>query len=365
MGVAAEAPALRIEGLSKAFGATRVLSDVSLDVREGEFLALLGPSGSGKTTLLRILAGLESADGGSVRYRGQDFLTTPARRRRVGMVFQHYALFRHMSVADNIAFGMKVKPRRERPTADAVRTRVDELLSLMQLDGLGRRFPSELSGGQRQRVALARALAIDPSMLLLDEPFGALDAEVRRDLRRWLRSVHDKTGLTTIFVTHDQEEALALADRVAILRGGKLVQAGTPAEVYGAPRDVRTYEFLGEACRVPGTVRDGVLHAEGWPPSPAGETTDGQVDICFRPDDADLEPESGDGTAVEVLAVSERGSDVRVVAHMSGRDVEFRMRDSRQWRPVRGERIRVRPRHFTLYPRVTTGTDTLDHAPLR
>ena len=222
---------LEIKSISKAFGRYPALKDVSLTAVDGEFLALLGPSGSGKTTLLRILAGLETPDAGEVNFNGEDFLSLPVRRRGVGMVFQHYALFRHMTVEQNIAFGLTVRPRASRPSREAITERVRELLDLMQLEGLGKRYPSQLSGGQRQRVALARALAIEPRMLLLDEPFGALDAQVRRELRRWLRQVHDKAGVTTVFVTHDQEEALDLADRVAVLKDGQLVQIGEPAKV--------------------------------------------------------------------------------------------------------------------------------------
>src|SRR5689334_2741750 len=240
---------LEISGISKSFGRFPALKDVSLQAKDKEFLALLGPSGSGKTTLLRVLAGLEVPDTGEVRFDGEDFLSLPVRRRRVGMVFQHYALFRHMTVAQNLAFGLSVRPRREKPAKKAIEARVAELLSLVQLDDLGKRYPSQLSGGQRQRVALARALAIEPRMLLLDEPFGALDAQVRRDLRRWLRELHDRAGVTTVFVTHDQEEALDLADRVAILKDGELVQLGAPSELYEAPANPFVYDFLGPACR--------------------------------------------------------------------------------------------------------------------
>ncbi|HRD28287.1 MAG TPA: ATP-binding cassette domain-containing protein, partial [Caulobacter sp.] len=218
---------LTLTAVTKTFGRFPALRDVSFEVRPGEFLALLGPSGSGKTTLLRILAGLERPDAGAIGFAGEDLLALPARERRVGMVFQHYALFRHMTVADNIAFGLSVRPRATRPAAHEIARRVSDLLRLVQLEGLERRYPSQLSGGQRQRVALARALAIEPRLLLLDEPFGALDARVRRDLRRWLRRVHDETGVTTLFVTHDQEEALDLADRVAILRSGALQEVGS------------------------------------------------------------------------------------------------------------------------------------------
>src|SRR5579862_435303 len=241
--------ALEISGISKSFGRYPALKDVTFAAADREFLALLGPSGSGKTTLLRVLAGLEQPDAGEVRFGGEDYLAIPARRRRAGMVFQHYALFRHMTVAQNIAFGLKVRPRAERPTTTEIKKRVGDLLDLVQLGGLDKRYPAQLSGGQRQRVALARALAIEPRMLLLDEPFGALDAQVRRDLRRWLREMHDRAGVTTVFVTHDQEEALDLADRVAILRDGRLIQLGRPQELYDNPHDPFVFEFLGAACR--------------------------------------------------------------------------------------------------------------------
>ncbi|HLY78625.1 MAG TPA: sulfate ABC transporter ATP-binding protein, partial [Caulobacteraceae bacterium] len=246
--------ALEISGISKSFGRYPALKDVTFAAADREFLALLGPSGSGKTTLLRVLAGLEQPDAGEVRFGGEDYLAIPARRRRAGMVFQHYALFRHMTVAQNIAFGLKVRPRAERPTTTEIKKRVGDLLDLVQLGGLDKRYPAQLSGGQRQRVALARALAIEPKMLLLDEPFGALDAQVRRELRRWLRDLHDRAGVTTVFVTHDQEEALDLADRVAVLKDGGLVQIGAPHQVYDNPANGFVFDFLGAACRLPGEV---------------------------------------------------------------------------------------------------------------
>ena len=255
---------LKIDNVAKAFGRFPALSGVSLEVAEGEFLALLGPSGSGKTTLLRILAGLEKPDVGAVRFDDEDFLAQTARERRVGMVFQHYALFRHMTVAQNVAFGLRVRPRKQRPSRKAINDRVADLLRLVQLEDLGKRYPAQLSGGQRQRVALARALAIEPKMLLLDEPFGALDAQVRRELRRWLRDLHERTGVTTVFVTHDQEEALDLADRVAILKDGQLIQLGAPNEVYEHPATPFVFDFLGQACRLPGTVDAGRLRVADW-----------------------------------------------------------------------------------------------------
>jgi sulfate transport system ATP-binding protein len=240
---------LVIEAVTKEFGQYPALKGVSLEVPSGSFLAILGPSGSGKTTLLRILGGLEFADMGRVLYDGLDWLAVPARERRAGFVFQHYALFRHMTVAKNIAFGLEIRKRGERPPKPEITRRVEELLKLVQLEGLGDRYPSQLSGGQGQRVALARALAIEPRMLLLDEPFGALDAKVRKDLRAWLRALQEQMAITTVFVTHDQEEALELADRVAVLNLGRIEQLGTPKELRNKPATPFVADFLGTRLR--------------------------------------------------------------------------------------------------------------------
>jgi len=237
---------IEARGIHKRFGDFTALRDVSLEVKEGELVALLGPSGSGKTTLLRIIAGLEFPDRGAVLFDGEDATARSARDRRVGFVFQHYALFRHMTVFENVAFGLRVRPRRDRPNEDAIRRQVSELLELVQLGALGGRLPSQLSGGQRQRVALARALAVRPRVLLLDEPFGALDSRVRKDLRRWLRQIHEELGITSVFVTHDQEEALELADRVVVMDHGSIEQVGTPEQVYHEPASRFVYEFLGD-----------------------------------------------------------------------------------------------------------------------
>jgi len=231
--------------ITKTFGSFVALDRVSLRVEAGELVALLGPSGSGKTTLLRIVAGLEFPDSGSVLFDGQDTTERSAQDRGVGFVFQHYALFRHMSVYDNVAFGLTVKRRRERLPEAKIKARVHELLNLVQLDWLASHYPSQLSGGQRQRVALARALAVEPRVLLLDEPFGALDAKVRQELRRWLRRLHDEIHVTSIFVTHDQEEALEVADRVVVMNGGKIEQEGSPDDVYHEPANAFVYNFLG------------------------------------------------------------------------------------------------------------------------
>jgi len=237
---------VEVTGISKAFGTFAALEDVSLHAKSGRLTALLGPSGSGKTTLLRIIAGLDQADaGGRILFHGHDVTNVPAGQRKVGFVFQHYALFRHMTVFENIAFGLKVRRRRDRPSREEIAERVHKLLQLVQLDGFPNRYPAQLSGGQRQRVALARALAVEPEVLLLDEPFGALDAKVRKELRRWLRRLHDEVHLTTIFVTHDQEEALEIADEVVIMNQARIEQVGTPQEVYDHPATPFVYQFLG------------------------------------------------------------------------------------------------------------------------
>ena len=235
---------LTVDSISKKFGRFPALNGASFVAPQGGFVSLLGPSGSGKTTLLRILGGLEFADSGSVRFADLNWLDMPARTRNAGFVFQQYALFKHMTVADNIAFGLRVRPRPRRPSRSEITARVTELLALVQLPGLEGRYPSQLSGGQRQRVALARALAIEPRMLLLDEPFGALDAKVRKELRIWLRHIHDKAGVTTVFVTHDQDEAFAVADLVAVMNAGQIEQVGTPQDVRRDPRSKFVSEFL-------------------------------------------------------------------------------------------------------------------------
>ncbi|HIJ62469.1 MAG TPA: sulfate ABC transporter ATP-binding protein, partial [Rhodospirillaceae bacterium] len=249
---------IQLDQVFKSFGGFAALDGVSLSIAEGELVALLGPSGSGKTTLLRIIAGLEFPDTGSVLFDGGDLTRATARDRRVGFVFQHYALFRHMTVFDNVAFGLTVRSRATRPGKAEIAERVHRLLHLVQLDGLAYRYPSQLSGGQRQRVALARALAIEPRMLLLDEPFGALDARVRKELRRWLRRLHDDLKITGVFVTHDQEEALEVADRVVVMNRGRVEQVGTPSEIYDQPATPFVYQFLGNVnainCRITGGV---------------------------------------------------------------------------------------------------------------
>ncbi|MDB5354964.1 MAG: sulfate transport system permease protein 1 [Phycisphaerales bacterium] len=256
---------IEVRNMSKSFGAFQALVDVSLRVESGELIALLGPSGSGKTTLLRIIAGLEAPDpgSGSVLFHQEDVTAHNAGQRQVGFVFQHYALFRHMTVFENVAFGLRVRPRKQRPTGTAIRQRVSDLLRLVQIEALADRYPAQLSGGQRQRVALARAMAVEPRVLLLDEPFGALDAKVRRELRRWLRRLHDETGITTVFVTHDQEEALEVADRIAVMNKGRVEQIGTPEQVYEHPVSPFVYDFLGKVNLFRGRLEDGRLTVGG------------------------------------------------------------------------------------------------------
>ncbi|HEY9172837.1 MAG TPA: sulfate ABC transporter ATP-binding protein [Verrucomicrobiae bacterium] len=253
---------IEVRNITKRFGSFTALNDVSLEVRPGELVALLGPSGSGKTTLLRIIAGLEFADPGSAQilFDGQDVTHSSAAARQVGFAFQHYALFRHMSVFENVAFGLRVRPRATRPAEPEIRQRVKELLELVQLENFGQRLPSQLSGGQRQRVALARALAVEPKVLLLDEPFGALDARVRKELRRWLRELHQKVHVTTLFVTHDQDEALEVASRIVVMNEGRIEQIGTPDEVYDRPVNPFVYNFLGSVNLFHGRIRDGMVH---------------------------------------------------------------------------------------------------------
>ncbi len=254
---------IQIQHVHKQFGSFQALQDVSLDIEPGELVALLGPSGCGKTTLLRIIAGLETPDSGSILFNGNDTTDVHVRERQVGFVFQHYALFRHMTVFENVAFGLRVRPRKDRPSEAAIRAKVHELLGLVQLDWLADRYPSQLSGGQRQRIALARALAVEPKVLLLDEPFGALDAQVRKELRRWLRRLHDELHVTSIFVTHDQEEALEVSDRVVVMNKGRIEQIGSPQEVWEHPASPFVYGFLGDVNLFHGRAHEGAVHVEG------------------------------------------------------------------------------------------------------
>ncbi|MGY2051892.1 sulfate/molybdate ABC transporter ATP-binding protein [Methylobacterium sp. JK268] len=277
---------VRVESIAKSYSGDgpAALEGVSLTIAPGELLALLGPSGSGKTTLLRVIAGLEIPDAGRVFFGARDTTDVPVQRRGVGFVFQHYALFRHLTVFENIAYGLRSRERARRPNEAEIRRRVGHLLDLVQLPTLASRYPGQLSGGQRQRVALARALAVEPAVLLLDEPFGALDAQVRKDLRRWLREIHRETGQTTVFVTHDQDEALELADRIAILHRGRIEQVGAPHEVQDDPASRFVMSFVGETARLDAEVRDGRVLVEGRPTLQAESGwPEGPVDLCLRP----------------------------------------------------------------------------------
>ncbi len=281
---------LSIEGVEKSFGDFPALRGVSLKAKAGELVALLGPSGSGKTTLLRAVAGLEQIERGRILFGAQDASGLTLRERRIGFVFQHYALFARMNVFENIAFGLRARPRRERPGEAEIRARVGALLDLVQLSGLESRFPAQLSGGQKQRVALARALAIEPRVLLLDEPFGALDAQVRRDLRRWLRDLHKRTGHTTLFVTHDQEEAMELADRVAILHQGRLEQVDAPDDIYERPASAFVCAFTGEANAFAARVQGGrALVGDFATPIATSGAPDGPATLLARPSDLALD----------------------------------------------------------------------------
>jgi sulfate transport system ATP-binding protein len=297
-----------ISHISKHFGAFTALDDINLAIPSGEITALLGPSGSGKTTLLRIIAGLEVPDSGSVSLFGEDATEKQTRDRKVGFVFQHYALFKHMNVFENIAFGLKVRSRKTRPGKEEIREKVYRLLNLVQLESMAGRLPNELSGGQKQRVALARALAVEPKVLLLDEPFGALDAKVRQELRRWLRFLHDEIHITSVFVTHDQEEALEVSDNIVILNKGRIEQVGSPEEVYDRPANPFVYGFLGNVNLFHARLEKGRLNLE----QSAG--AEGEVSFFVRPQDVSLALSNEDGKGIEAKVTAHRilGGRVRV-----------------------------------------------------
>jgi sulfate transport system ATP-binding protein len=350
---------ISLNNINKQFGAFRALHNVDLTIESGELIALLGPSGSGKTTLLRIIAGLEHADTGAVSFGGVDMADTPLRERQIGFVFQHYALFKHMTVRDNVSFGLSVRPRNKRPQQREIRRRANELLDLVQLAGLGDRYPHQLSGGQRQRVALARALAIEPRVLLLDEPFGALDAKVRKELRSWLRELHHKTGVTTVFVTHDQEEALELADRVVIMNQGAIAQTGTVDEVYERPASPLVFDFLGSTNIIPATLSGGGLQVGGEVVAHVADTTltDGPVDIYVRPGDLRATGfHQTEGLLVCIREVQRTGPVVRVTAGVVGTEVELTVElphlhhDVPQFQATANLRLRLLL--FSVFPRM-------------
>ena len=349
---------LRLHRLGKRYPGAIALDGVDLDIASGELIALLGPSGSGKTTLLRIVGGLLSPDAGSVFFDQRDATRLSLRERNVGFVFQHYALFRHMTVAENIAFGLRCRPRAKRPTRAEIAKRVEELLGLIQLPDLGGRYPDQLSGGQKQRVALARALAIDPGVLLLDEPFGALDAKVRVELRRWLRKLHERTGQTTLFVTHDQEEALELADRVVVMRQGRIEQVGTPDEIYTSPASAYVFGFVGRGNTLEGQVRDGVFStADGAVSLPAPDAAVGEAVALLRPQElrrATAGDGGVDGIAGTVLATRRRAdrTTVELGVGAAAGPFEWDMVDATDGPlPAPGDILRLQPLRARFLPR--------------
>jgi sulfate transport system ATP-binding protein len=308
-----------IDNLVKAFGETPALHGVSLKISGGELIALLGPSGSGKTTLLRLIAGLEFPTAGRILFGEDDASNKSVQERNVGFVFQHYALFKHMTVFENIAFGLRVRPRASRPDEASIRERVMTLLELVQLSGLEKRYPVQLSGGQRQRVALARALAIAPRILLLDEPFGALDAKVRKELRRWLREIHGRTGHTTVFVTHDQEEALELADRVVVMNQGRIEQVGSADDIYDRPATPFVFDFIGDSSALPVILDKGRAYLDDVPLSiDAAGHADGAAKLFFRPSHVRVVGEEA-GAIVGTVSGSRRIGDVRRLELETGR----------------------------------------------
>ena len=339
-------------GVSKAYGAHHALSDASVRIDDGGLVALLGPSGSGKTTLLRVIAGLETADAGRVLFGGRDLTRSGVAERGVGFVFQHYALFREMTVFENIAFGLRVKPRRERPSEAAIRARVDELVGLVQLRGMADRHPAQLSGGQRQRVALARALAVAPRVLLLDEPFGALDAKVRQQLRAWLRDLHDELGVTTMLVTHDRDEALELADRIVLMNEGRVEQEGSPSELYDAPRTAFVESFLCDVNVADGAIEGGALVLGRWRLPLAGAREGDEVRVVIRIGELELERASGDDAVATVLRVTDLGEAAQVEAAIdAGPTLRARLARAAVSELAPGARVRVAARAHRIYPR--------------
>ena len=357
---------IQIQNIRKSFGDFVALKDVSFKVETGELVALLGPSGSGKTTLLRIIAGIEAPDGndGAILIHNADTTAISFRDRRVGFVFQHYALFRHMTIFENVAFGLRVRPRRLRPSEKVIKEKVNELLKLVQLDWLGDRYPSQLSGGQRQRIALARALAVEPSVLLLDEPFGSLDAKVRKELRLWLRRFHDELKITSVFVTHDQEEALEVADRVVLMNEGRVEQVGTSEEVYHHPANAFVYNFLGNVNLFHSRVEEGKAFLGEMPIDlPAESARDAKSAMVFvRPHSLEIEHErnGGDNFRAKVSHINAAGPLVRVDLMTDWGDpvhVEISHGRYSSLGLKREDEVFIRPRERKVFVERETGTD--------
>jgi len=353
---------IEIRGIAKSFGAFKALDGVSLDIATGELVALLGPSGCGKTTLLRIIAGLEHADSGAVLFHGEDTTALDVRKRQVGFVFQHYALFRHMTVFENVAFGLTVRPRADRLDKAEIADRVHRLLTMVQLDFMADRLPNQLSGGQRQRVALARALAVEPRVLLLDEPFGALDAQVRKDLRRWLRRLHDELHITSVFVTHDQEEAMEVSDRVVVMNRGRIEQVGAPSTIYDEPASPFVYEFVGQVNAFPARITDGWAEIGGTRiPTPDFPGVHDAVAVAYiRPREIAVSesPGSSDGElAVEIEDCTIAGPIMRLDTRLTrtGELLQIELpRSTPAWRSLAaGQHLFVRPTNPRLF--ITSG----------
>lgn len=347
---------IAIENVSKTFGTFKALENISVDIKSGELIALLGPSGSGKTSLLRIIAGLEGLDEGAILFDGQNITGITPKERNVGFVFQHYALFRHMTVFDNVAYGLKVRPRKTRPSKQDIKEKVDELLRLVKLENFADRYPSQLSGGQRQRVALARALAVEPKVLLLDEPFGALDAKVRKELRRWLRKLHDEYHITSIFVTHDQEEALDVADRIIVMNSGRIEQVGTPEEVYDHPISPFVYDFLGNVNLFKGRLQNGQLTHAGFTIDLGEHDTITHEEAVgyVRPHDVVIEKQPTEGTvAATITHVHLVGPTVQIeLKQVSGDEYLEAALPKEQYKLLdiqRGDTVYIRPKQLKVF----------------
>ena len=340
---------VRVVEVRKEFEQFPALHNVSLDIHSGELIALLGPSGSGKTTLLRLIAGLESPTEGTVYFGDEDASHKTVQERNVGFVFQHYALFRHMTLAQNVGFGLKVRPRATRPSKTDIHKRAVDLLNLVQLQGLENRYPAQLSGGQRQRVALARAMAIEPNVLLLDEPFGALDAQVRKELRKWLREIHDSTGHTTVFVTHDQDEALELADRVVVMSQGRIEQVGTPDAIYDNPNSAFVYGFIGESSRLHVRVEQGAVWLADRALGLKTDQADGDAVLYFRPHDVELVDGCGGCIAGVVTATRRVGAKRRVELEVGGNREIVEIEIPAENEAVTGSRLAFRPKYWRVF----------------
>ncbi|MEA3161630.1 MAG: sulfate/thiosulfate transport system ATP-binding protein [Gammaproteobacteria bacterium] len=348
---------IALRGVTKQFGEYAAVENIDLDVATGALMALLGPSGSGKTTLLRIIGGLEKPDEGQVLFDGQDATLWPIGDRKVGFVFQQYALFRHMTVFENVAFGLKVKRRRERPTAADIRKKVQDLLALVQLSWAHDRYPAQLSGGQRQRVALARAMAIDPKVLLLDEPFGALDSQVRHELRRWLRRLHDELHFTSIIVTHDQQEAIEVADSVVVLNQGRIEQVGIPGDIYDMPKSAFVHRFLGQVNELPVQLRDGRAYVGPIDISAAADVQTGSTKniALIRPHEIEIGPAAA-GWPATVVAVRVIGPIVRLELCAAGQplheplEAEISSERFEAERFTIGQKVGLRFRRWQVYP---------------